>query len=234
MKALVILSGGMDSSVLAAYLKGPVKGYDVRALTIDYGQRHVREIESAKAIADWLKIRHEIVDLSALAPHLGGSSQTDERVPVPEGHYSAESMKATVVPNRNMLLLAVGAARAISTGCGVLAYAAHAGDHAIYPDCRPEFASAMETALLLCDWKPVQLMRPFINFTKAEIVRVGLTLGVPFGKTYSCYKGHAAHCGRCGTCVERREAFQLAGMKDPTDYASDAPALEEILAKAKA
>jgi 7-cyano-7-deazaguanine synthase len=152
---------------------------------------------------------------------MGGSSQTDKSVPVPEGHYEEESMKQTVVPNRNMILLALAGAWAISTKSDAIAYAAHSGDHAIYPDCRPEFTEAMSDALRLCDWHEVKLMRPFLYPTpmsKADIVKLGTSLGVPFELTWSCYKGGEKHCGKCGTCVERVEAFQLAGVEDPTEY----------------
>lgn len=127
-------------------------------------------------------------------------------------------MKLTVVPNRNMILLALAGAWAVSTKSEAIAYAAHAGDHAIYPDCRPEFAEAMQGALLLCDWHPVRIARPFLAMSKADLVKLGAELGVPFALTWSCYKGGDKHCGKCGTCVERREAFELAGVPDPTKY----------------
>ena len=138
--------------------------------------------------------------------------------PTPDGHYTDESMKATVVPNRNMLFLAVAASWAIAQGAAAVAYAAHAGDHAIYPDCRPEFVRAMSAALGLADWRQLELATPFINWDKGQIVRRGAELGVPFEKTWSCYRGGTAHCGTCGTCVERREAFSQAGIADPTIY----------------
>ncbi len=134
-------------------------------------------------------------------------------------------MKATVVPNRNMILLALAAGWAISQKADAIAYAAHGGDHAIYPDCRPEFAEAMRHAIGLADWHRVELLRPFVTLTKADIVRRGAELGAPLGSTWSCYRGGARHCGRCGTCVERREAFALAGVPDPTDYEAALPPL---------
>jgi 7-cyano-7-deazaguanine synthase len=127
-------------------------------------------------------------------------------------------MKATIVPNRNMILIAIAGAYAISVRADCIAYAAHAGDHAIYPDCRPEFISIMEQAIAIADWQSVLLASPFAHRTKADIVRMGATLGVPFEDTWSCYKGGERHCGLCGTCIERREAFILAGIEDAVEY----------------
>jgi 7-cyano-7-deazaguanine synthase len=149
---------------------------------------------------------------------LGGSALTDPSISLPEGHYAEDSMKATVVPNRNMILLSLAAGHAISLQFDTVAYAAHAGDHTIYPDCRPEFATAMDEALKLCDWNTVSLYRPFVQLSKHDLVRKGNELGVPFEKTWSCYAGNDKHCGKCGTCVERKEAFELVGLLDPTEY----------------
>ena len=137
---------------------------------------------------------------------------------MPEGSYNEAGMKATVVPNRNMIMIAVAAARAISLGCDSVAYAAHGGDHAIYPDCRPDFVKALAEVLKICDYSPIRLEAPFLNFSKADIVLEGARLGVDFSKTWSCYKGGDIHCGKCGTCVERRQAFASAGVCDPTEY----------------
>ena len=140
-------------------------------------------------------------------------------------------MKSTVVPNRNMILLSVATGHALSIKAGQIAYAAHSGDHAIYPDCRNEFAEAMANVIMLADWERVELIRPFVDWTKADIVRRGAELSVPFAKTWSCYKGGDLHCGRCGTCIERREAFDLAKVIDPTPYAEGAPSVESLRAK---
>lgn len=148
----------------------------------------------------------------------GGAAPFNESIAVPEGHYEDESMKSTVVPNRNMILLSIATAGSIASGLEGVAYAAHAGDHAIYPDCRPAFADAMNEAIKLCDYTSQRLVRPFVSLTKADIVKAGAALGVPFERTWSCYNGGATHCGKCGTCVERIEAFKLAGVSDPTDY----------------
>ena len=165
-----------------------------------------------------MRVPHRILEFPELGSLLGGSSLTDESIDLPEGHYEEESMKATIVPNRNMILLSLAAGHALSIGFDTVAYAAHAGDHTIYPDCRPEFASAMENALGLADWQKLGLHRPFVDKTKADLVRIGHELGVPFESTWSCYAGRDLHCGRCGTCVERKEAFALAGIADPTEY----------------
>ena len=227
MRSVVVYSGGLDSTVLLAHLLA--EGREVHAFTVNYGQRHAREIESAKAVCAHYGVPHQVADLRALGAVFGTNSLTDSAVSVAEGHYTEESMKTTVVPNRNMILLAVAAARAIALKADTLAYAAHGGDHAIYPDCRPEFADAMDHAIGLADWHKVRLERPMVSWTKTEIVLRGAALGVPMHLTWSCYKGGDKHCGRCGTCIERREAFHLAGVTDPTVYADDAPGIESLV-----
>ncbi len=217
MKVVAIFSGGMDSSTMLYQLRS--EGHEVKAIGFDYGQRHRVELDAAKAIAAEAKVPYETIDLSSLAPVIAGqSSQVNLEVEVPDGHYTEESMKATVVPNRNMIMLSIAVGHAISLDFDAVAYGAHAGDHAIYPDCRIEFVEAMKHVIALCDWKNVQLLTPFVDVPKDEIARIGDKLEVPFGMTWSCYKGGETHCGTCGTCVERREAFELAGVEDPTRY----------------
>ena len=216
MKALVLFSGGLDSTVLAAQLLAD--GAETRLLSIDYGQRHAKELQQAEKIAEALGLPHRILRLPDLGPLLGGSSLTDNQVELPEGHYAEESMKATVVPNRNMILLALAGGHALSLEFDTIAYAAHAGDHTIYPDCRPEFADAMETALGLADWEKLSLHRPFVHLSKTDLVKKGSELDAPLHLTWSCYAGREKHCGKCGTCVERKEAFALAKVTDPTEY----------------
>ena len=216
MRALVLFSGGLDSTVLATQMKHEAK--ETRLLSIDYGQRHAKELDHSQKLAQHLELPHEILKLPALGQLLGGSSLTDQSLMLPEGHYAEESMKSTVVPNRNMILLSLAGGHALSLGFDTIAYAAHAGDHTIYPDCRPEFADAMETALGLADWNDLKLYRPFVNMTKSDLVSLGDRLEAPLHLTWSCYAGNKYHCGRCGTCVERKEAFVLANIEDPTEY----------------
>jgi 7-cyano-7-deazaguanine synthase len=213
----------MDSATLIAFLLKD--GHDVIALSIDYGQRHRIELQYAARFAEAVGVRNEVADLRGVTRLLGGSSLTDPSIAVPLGHYEAETMKQTIVPNRNMLLLATATAFAVSEKAQYVAYAAHSGDHAVYPDCRPEFAEAMAKAISLCDWHTPELIRPFVNKTKAQVASEGASLGVRFDLTWSCYEGGEKHCGACGTCVERREAFLIAKIEDPTEYAESAPAL---------
>jgi len=228
MKTVIVYSGGLDSTVLLYHLRA--SGHELHALSIDYGQRHRCELDRAADLCEELGIPHPTADLSAIQPLLAGSSLTSPEIEVAEGHYTEESMKSTVVPNRNMIFLALATGHALSIKAGQVAYAGHSGDHAIYPDCRNEFAEAMAAAIRIADWNPVELMRPFVDWTKADIVHRGAELGVPFARTWSCYKGGAQHCGRCGTCIERREAFDLAKVEDPTPYAAEAPSVNELRA----
>lgn len=221
MKVVVIVSGGLDSAVLLHDLRR--QGHELKALSVYYGQRHARELACAERLCAALGVEHRLADLQGLASLLAGNSLTSRDVPVPEGHYAEDTMKATVVPNRNMILLSVAAGWAIALKYDAVAYAAHGGDHAIYPDCRPAFTDALDRAIQLADWHPVRLLSPYTGLAKADLVRRGAALGVPFAETWSCYQGGDIHCGRCGTCVERREAFQLAGVPDPTTYACTGP-----------
>ena len=216
-KSILVYSGGMDSTTLLYSLLS--QGDRVKALGIDYGQRHRRELEAAREICGQVGVEFRIGDLTSLRSLLKGSALTSEEIAVPEGHYSDETMKITVVPNRNMLMLSLAIGWAISSGFESVAYAAHAGDHAIYPDCRPEFIEALSQAAGLCHFEAVEILTPFVQATKADIVTIGQRLGVPFHLTWSCYCGGEVHCGRCGTCTERAEAFLLAGVSDPTSYA---------------
>ena len=216
MKALVLFSGGLDSTVLATQMKQ--EATETRLLSIDYGQRHAKELDHSQKVADHLGLVHEILKLPQLGQILGGSSLTDKSITLPEGHYAEESMKSTVVPNRNMILLALAGGHALSIGFDTIAYAAHAGDHTIYPDCRPEFADAMNKALGLADGNDLNLHRPYVEMTKSDLVSLGEELNAPLQLTWSCYAGGEIHCGKCGTCVERKEAFALANIPDPTKY----------------
>lgn len=216
MKTVLILSGGMDSAVLLAHLKK--EGHEIKTVSFNYRQRHRIELESAKRLADFYQTLWTLVDLKDVAPLLGGSSQTDSRVQVPQGRYDDESMKKTVVPNRNMIMLSIAAAYAISLRYDTVSYGAHAGDHTIYPDCRPAFIDAMNHAFNLCDWHNVQIHAPFAKLSKTQICSIGHGEQVPFNLTYSCYEGMTLHCGKCGACTERKEAFEQACVVDPTRY----------------
>jgi 7-cyano-7-deazaguanine synthase len=217
MKTIVICSGGLDSVTLA---HKTAAGHELAGLvSFDYGQRHVRELEFAAACAARLGVPHRVVDLRGVGAALSGSALTDE-VDVPDGHYAEDTMKITIVPNRNAIMLAVAFGMAAADKAGAVAAAVHGGDHFIYPDCRPGFIEAFRAMQdrALDGVADVRLWTPYVHGSKGDIVADGARLGVPFAETWSCYKGGDRHCGRCGTCVERREAFHLAGVPDPTDY----------------
>lgn len=219
MRAVAIVSGGLDSVTLAHVLSA--QSDDLHLISFDYGQKHRRELEFARAAATRLGAEWTLIDLAAagLGKLLIGSALTDVKVAVPDGHYAEESMKVTIVPNRNAIMLSIACAAASSEGADVIGVAVHGGDHFIYPDCRPEFIKAFETMeRLAMDLPRLRIEAPFLDKTKADIVKTGSQLGVPYEETWSCYKGGELHCGTCGTCVERREAFQLAGVSDPTPY----------------
>lgn len=227
MKTVLVFSGGMDSTVLLYHLLA--EGHVVATLSVNYGQRHSKELKQAERIAGSLNIQHKTLDLSSITGLFAGSSLTNLTIEIPHGHYEEDNMKSTVVPNRNMILLSLATAWAISLKAESVSYAAHSGDHAIYPDCREEFASALDKTIRLADWQEVYLNRPFVEFTKADVVRRGAELGVPFEETWSCYEGGEKHCGKCGTCIERREAFYLAEVEDPTLYNEEAPSLLSMI-----
>lgn len=216
------LSGGLDSVTLAHSLVAD--GHELIALSFHYGQRHDKELDHAARCAGRVGAEHHVVDLRSVGALLTGSALTDRAVDVPEGHYTDESMAATVVPNRNAIMLSVAVGVAVARGAGAVATAVHAGDHTIYPDCRPEFIDAIEHEARVANEGFIadgfRVLAPFLRITKADIVWRGAALGVPFEDTWSCYLGEELHCGRCGTCVERREAFELAGVSDPTRYAT--------------
>lgn len=219
--AVVIASGGLDSTVLAYWLHA--RGTELSLVSFDYGQRHRVELRYAAATASALATPHEVVDLSALGRVLHGSALTDSGVEVPDGHYTDASMRATVVPNRNAIMLDIAVALAVVTQADAVAFGAHAGDHPIYPDCREPFATSFaHTASIANEGhlpSDFQVVAPFLASTKTDIVRLGAHLGVPFEQTWSCYRGGAQQCGTCGTCTERREAFHEADVTDPTTYA---------------
>jgi 7-cyano-7-deazaguanine synthase len=217
---IVLASGGVDSATLAYQLRS--EGADLTLVSVDYGQRHRRELGAAAAIAGRLQTPRLLVDLRSVGTLLSGSALTDAAVEVPDGHYTDDSMRITVVPNRNALMLDMAVALAVARKATAVAFAAHSGDHAIYPDCRPEFVRAFTQSARIANegFLPdgFTVLAPFLDWDKTEIIQRGFELGVPFELTWSCYKGGEMHCGACGTCTERREAFELAGISDPTSY----------------
>jgi len=216
-KAVVLLSGGLDSTTLLYFVVK--EGYRPYNLSFDYGQRHKKELLFAKRTCDKLGVDHKIIDITSIHELLDGSALTDPNIPLPEEHYSHNSQKTTVVPNRNAIMLNIAVGYAITIGAASVFYAAHYNDRAIYPDCREEFVNSQnETAKLANDMPRLEITAPFVKKTKADLVKLAGELGVPFEDTWSCYKGGEMACGVCGTCRERIEAFELAGLDDAIEY----------------
>lgn len=234
MKSVVVMSGGLDSTTLLYDVVSSSSVGEVTAISFDYGQRHSKELDCARAITNKLNVEHLIVDMSFLGKLyaiVGSESSLISPTEVPEGHYAEENMKSTVVPNRNMIFASVAAGMAISMNADALFLGVHAGDHFVYPDCRPRFFNALNASIVLGNegfgpigehqeglWTQEYVMTPYINLSKNEIAQLAFDLDVPIEMTWSCYKGSEYHCGRCGTCVERREAIESTGNPDPTDY----------------
>lgn len=214
-KAVVIYSGGMDSFTILN--KALAEGFDLYALTFNYGQKHGKEIEFAKQVCLELGVHHRIIDITAINQLLQSSSLTSS-IEIPEGHYEAANMKSTVVPNRNMILLSLAIGYAVDIGANKVYYGAHSGDHAIYPDCRPDFVHAMNRVAKLANYEPVDIVTPYLNSTKGEILADGLKMGLDYGKTWTCYNGRERACGKCGSCIERLEAFAENNATDPLSY----------------
>ena len=212
--SVIIVSGGMDSTTLL---------YDRRdeialAISFDYGSNHnAREIPYAEMHCKRLGIEHITIPLDFMHKYFR-SSLLEGADAIPEGHYADENMKSTVVPFRNGIMLAVAAGVAESRNLTKLLIANHGGDHTIYPDCRPEFISAMDSATNAGTYIGVRVVAPYTNITKGDIARIGKKLGIDYAETWSCYKGGDKHCGKCGTCVERKEALAYAGIEDTTEY----------------
>ncbi|MDK2779565.1 MAG: 7-cyano-7-deazaguanine synthase QueC [Pseudomonadota bacterium] len=218
-KAVVIYSGGMDSFTILN--KAYRDGYELYALTFDYGQKHSKEIEFAKRVCAELGINHRIIDITAINQLLQSSSLTSA-TEIPEGHYADDNMKSTVVPNRNMILLSLAIGYAVDIGAHKVFYGAHSGDHAIYPDCRPEFVHAMNNVAKIANYEAVEIVTPYLDSDKIGILRDGLAMGLDYGKSWTCYNGRDKACGKCGSCVERLEAFELNHARDPLPYETEA------------
>lgn len=244
-----IFSGGLDSTTLV-YLMLEA-GMTPHLISFDYGQRHAKELEYATRTAEKLKLRHDVVDLTGITHLISNSALTSDsarhtkpmtagdwasgkdtewvstpHIEVPEGHYAEDNMKKTVVPNRNMIMLSIAAGVAINNNYACLGTGVHAGDHFVYPDCRPRFIKAANAAIVIGNegfgdipeqvegaWATEFLYAPFIHRSKADIAFRAIDFGVPFEETWSCYKGGEKHCGKCGTCVERLEAINEAGKR---------------------
>ena len=215
-KVVVLVSGGMDS--VAALYEAHGVYQVVGALSFDYGSKHnPKEIPFAAWHCQKLGVPHRTIRLG-FVDELFKSDLLKSGGTIPDGHYQELTMKQTVVPFRNGIMLSIAGGYAESIDASGLVIAAHSGDHAIYPDCREAFMKSMADAIRLGTYAAVELIRPFIDITKEEIALRGHKLGVDFAQTWSCYKGGEIHCGTCGTCVERREAFMLANLPDPTIY----------------
>lgn len=212
--ALMVLSGGMDSVTMLYEYQDSIE----ICVNFIYGSNHnQRELECARYHCDRLGIELLEIDLSFIGQHFY-SSLLEGADAVPEGSYDFDSMKSTVVPFRNGIMLAVAAGLAESRGLQAVMIANHAGDHALYPDCRGAFIDAMGHAIAEGTYDHIELRAPYTYLTKAQIAEHGKQHGVDFAHTYSCYKGGEKHCGKCGTCIERREALAAAGIVDPTEY----------------
>jgi 7-cyano-7-deazaguanine synthase len=232
-RAVLMVSGGMDSCVLAHYYAAA--GFHLHLLSFDYGQKHVKELTYAERYITDLRGRYPQLEIEQTTIDLpiarlltdSDSALINQQRKMPHGHYTDDSMKATVVPYRNPNMLLQAATVAWNEHASVVAYAAHQGDYAQYPDCRKIFVDAFNTLLAVAmEGQTIEVESPFMRFSKAQIARLGANLHVPFELTWSCYEGGNdglgdSHCGVCGTCVERYEAFKVAGVPDPTVYAND-------------
>ena len=209
------MSGGVDSSTLAILLQKT--GYDVYPITFLYGSSHNKyEIEKLYEFLSHNNMKLPLVfNLETVFRHSHSSLMTGE---IPEGHYEAENMRSTVVPGRNLVFISIMASIAESKNYDGIAIGVHAGDHHIYPDCRPDFVREAKRTVILSSDKKIELLTPFVNCTKTEIIQIGLDYQIDYSKTRTCYKDQVTACGKCGSCVERLEAFEQAGVKDPIEY----------------
>ena len=213
-KITLIYSGGSDSYTLLNYALS--KDFNVDCLTFTYNQKHNKEIDFASSACKELNVKHSIIDIGDNSEiFFGNSSLTSLETKIPHGGYKEETMQSTIVPNRNMIFISYAIAYSISNNIPEVWYGAHAGDHFIYPDCRPEFLNAMNVAAGLCDSSKIKIEAPFISYTKGEIIKIGLDLNLDYSKAWTCYEGKQNPCGKCGSCVERAEAFSDNNAMDP-------------------
>jgi 7-cyano-7-deazaguanine synthase len=220
-KAVILLSGGLDSATVIGIAHD--QGYALYVLSFDYGQRHSRELECASKIAEFYQIQeHKIINIDL--GHLGGSALTDDNIPVPEGRELeniSETIPSTYVPARNTIFISYGLAYAEIIDADAIYIGANARDYSGYPDCRPEYFNIFQQLVNLCnkrgvEGRPIELKTPLIDMTKAEIIKKGVELGVPYKHTWSCYKGGDRPCGICDSCLLRAKGFQEAGIDDPS------------------
>ena len=214
-KIIVVYSGGLDSFTL---LNEAIRsGKDVSALSFDYGQKHKKELHFVEKFCAQESIDSKIIDVSSIKELFQGSSLTDE-IDIPKGHYEDDSMKSTVVPNRNMILISLALGYAVTKGAEEVWFGAHAGDHAIYPDCRPEFVEKMDSVARIANYSPIAIKAPYITMSKTEILAIGLNMQLDYGLTWTCYEGKDLACGSCGACHERLESFAANNVIDPIKY----------------
>lgn len=224
MRVLVLSSGGVDSSTALGLAVSKYGAENVTALSISYGQKHDKEIEAAKKVADFYGVEQLFLDLSLIFQYSDCSLLKQSNEEIPEESYAVQIRKtkgekpvSTYVPFRNGLFLSSAASIALSKNCGLIYYGAHADDAAgfAYPDCSEVFNDAMNKAIYEGSGHQLRIEAPFVKMNKAEVVKLGLKLGVPYALTWSCYEGGEKPCGKCGTCIDRAGAFAANGVKDP-------------------
>lgn len=226
MKAMVLFSGGIDSTTCLAMAVERFGAKEVLPLSITYGQKHSKEIEAARKVLEHYHLKGMELDLSTIFSSSNCSLLSHSTEEIPEESYETQLKKtggqpvSTYVPFRNGLFLSSAASIALSFGCRYIYYGAHSDDAAgnAYPDCSDVFNNAMYTAIYEGSGRQLEILAPFIGLTKADVVKTGLELGAPYEYTWSCYEGHENACGRCGTCLDRKKAFQINGISDPITY----------------
>lgn len=223
MKALVLFSGGVDSTTCLALAVKKYGAENVLALSVSYGQKHLKELEAAEKLAKYYKVKHKTLDLAKIFEDSDCSLLTASNEDIPQESYSEQLKKAggapvsTYVPFRNGLFLSAAASIALSNGCGEIYYGAHSDDAAgnAYPDCSQAFNDSINSAIYIGSGNQLKVVAPFVGLTKADVVKTGLELNVPYELTWSCYEGHEKPCGVCGTCRDRIAAFEANGVSDP-------------------